>query len=261
MRHTLHLLLIAVLNLGILVSANAEVPWSFDNNTRYMVMGDSLGAGYGARPQTQGYAYLLYKGGAFDKSNNTLLSNAAVMGVTSTDVYNHQVPQAGVFDPDVVTLTVGGNDLTPLFGLVLTLPPEMPLAEKIARLQTALGRIMLTYSQNLYGTIYYLCSTASEQNPKSIYIGNIYSIPLDEQLGLPAGTVDEIVQYVNSVIAQTITTSTYAYCTVKLADVYSEFDGQTGLLLIERKGASAFQIHPTNAGHRAMAKAFEKAIN
>jgi lysophospholipase L1-like esterase len=41
---------------------HAEVPWTFSNNTRYLAMGDSLAAGYGAIPVTQGYAYVLYKG-------------------------------------------------------------------------------------------------------------------------------------------------------------------------------------------------------
>jgi hypothetical protein len=40
----------------ILVSsfAHAESPWTFSNNTRYLAMGDSLAAGYGAIPMTQG---------------------------------------------------------------------------------------------------------------------------------------------------------------------------------------------------------------
>ena len=36
------------------VSVSAEVPWQFADNTRYMAMGDSLAAGYGAIPATQG---------------------------------------------------------------------------------------------------------------------------------------------------------------------------------------------------------------
>lgn len=40
-------------------STLAEVPWQFANNTRYMAMGDSLAAGYGAIPATNGYASAL----------------------------------------------------------------------------------------------------------------------------------------------------------------------------------------------------------
>ena len=42
-----------------------------------------------------------------------------------------------------------------------------------------------------------------------------------------------------------------------VADVYSAFAGRTGLLLVERNGAGQFEVHPTNAGHRAIAAAFE----
>ena len=55
------------------MGVSAEVPWQFADNTRYMAMGDSLAAGYGAIPATQGYAYLLFKQGVFDKIPNTLL--------------------------------------------------------------------------------------------------------------------------------------------------------------------------------------------
>ncbi|HEX9583087.1 MAG TPA: hypothetical protein VGB36_01105 [Gammaproteobacteria bacterium] len=45
----------------------------------------------------------------------------------------------------------------------------------------------------------------------------------------------------------------------EVADVFSEFDGRGGLLLIERNGAGAFEVRPTNAGYRAMVDAFETA--
>jgi lysophospholipase L1-like esterase len=45
-----------------------------------------------------------------------------------------------------------------------------------------------------------------------------------------------------------------------LVDVYEAFLGRTGLLLIERHGASAFEVHLTNAGHRVMAAAFADVI-
>ena len=54
------------------IVVSAEVPWQFADNTRYMAMGDSLAAGYGAVPATQGYAYLLYKeGGVRQGSQHT----------------------------------------------------------------------------------------------------------------------------------------------------------------------------------------------
>ena len=74
--------------------AHAEQPWTFSNNTRYLALGDSLAAGYGARPTTQGYAYQLYERGVYGKAVNTIFANAAVPGATSRDVLSYQVPQA-----------------------------------------------------------------------------------------------------------------------------------------------------------------------
>ena len=62
------------------VSAFAELPWQSDQHTRYMALGDSLAAGYGAIPVTQGYPYLLYGSGVFDTLPNTLFANASVPG-------------------------------------------------------------------------------------------------------------------------------------------------------------------------------------
>ena len=97
LNRSLRLVLLACLILPLPVSA--DQPWTFSDNTRYLAIGDSLAAGYGAIPVTQGYAYLLYHGGTYDTLTNTLFANAAVPGATSTDVLAYQVPQASIFQP------------------------------------------------------------------------------------------------------------------------------------------------------------------
>jgi hypothetical protein len=52
-----HILFALVFSLAMATPAAADLPWQFDNNTRYMALGDSLVAGYGAVPATQGYVY------------------------------------------------------------------------------------------------------------------------------------------------------------------------------------------------------------
>lgn len=79
----------------------AELPWQHNQHSRFLAMGDSLTAGYGADPTLNGYAYLLYKQGVFDTPVKTLFANAAVPGVTSTDVRNYQLPQVEKFYPDI----------------------------------------------------------------------------------------------------------------------------------------------------------------
>src|SRR5687768_5276946 len=137
--------------------AHADQPWTFSNSTRYIALGDSLAAGYGAMPATNGYAYLLYQQGVFDKTSNTLFANAAVPGATSQDVLEHQVPQAVQrFAPHVVTVSAGGNDLLAIFGGA---NPNVVLPQ----LQT-----------NLVGV---LCGLKQSLPQARVYIHNLYDVP------------------------------------------------------------------------------------
>jgi len=220
-----------VVLLGLLVTglAHAEQPWTFSNNTRYLALGDSLAAGYGAIPTTQGYAYLLYQKGTYDKTPNTIFANAAVPGARSSDVLAHQVPQAiNLFQPHVVTLSVGGND-------VLAILAGADPAEVFHQFALNLDQI--------------LCGLRQALPQSRFYVHNLYDIP-EITGGIPGGL--QAVLTANLIIADVALT-----CGASVADVYSAFSGRTGLLLVERNGANEFEVHPTNAGHRAIAAAFE----
>jgi lysophospholipase L1-like esterase len=224
--------------------AHAEVPWTFSNNTRYLAMGDSLAAGFGAIPVTQGYAYLLYQGGTFDAVPNTIFANAAVPGVTSLDVLEHQVPQATIFfktpvqppGSQVVTISVGGNDLLK----ILTNP-------------SLVGSVLLDFQTNLSGILAGLPTSAR------IIIGNQYDPEIDIP-GIPADERTKIIEQFNVIIANVVARAMLRPgADVRVADVFTAFKGRNGLLLVERHGANAFEVHPTNAGYRVMAKAFAAA--
>lgn len=220
-----------VLVLGLMFAgfARAEVPWTFSNNTRYLALGDSLAAGYGAVPATQGYAYRLYQKGTYDNAINTIFANAAVPGATSSDVLNYQVPQAiGIFRPHVVTLSVGGNDL-------LRILAGADPTEVLTQFQANLAQI--------------LCGLGQALPQARLYVHNLYDIP-EITANIPGG-VQAILGF-NAVIS-----GVAQACGASVADVYSAFSGRTGLLLIERNGADQFEVHPTNAGYRVMADAFE----
>jgi lysophospholipase L1-like esterase len=210
--------------------AHAEVPWTFSNNTRYLAMGDSLAAGYGAIPVTNGYAYLLYQGGTFDAMTNTIFANAAVPGVKSEHVLAHQVPQAGIFQPHVVTISVGGNDLV----TILTNPLLM-------------NSVLMDFQTNLRSILAGLPTSAR------IIIGNQYDIPIP---GIPADERTKIIKQFNEIISME---AEMAGARVRVADVFTAFQGRNGLLLVERHGADRFEVHPTNAGYRVMANAFAAA--
>jgi lysophospholipase L1-like esterase len=221
--------LVALIGLLAAGPAAAEVPWTFSNNTRYLALGDSLAAGYGAITTTQGYAYLLYQKGTYDKIPNTIFANAAVPGARSSDVLAFQVPQAiNLFQPHVVTLSVGGND-------VLRILAGADPVQVFQQFGFNLGQI--------------LCGLRQALPQSRLYVHNLYDIP-EITSGIPGGL--QAVLTANLIIADVAMT-----CGASVADVYSAFSGRTGLLLIERNGAGDFEVHPTNAGHRAIAAAFE----
>lgn len=208
--------------------AIAGQPWHFEGHTRYMALGDSLTAGYGAQPATQGYVYRLYREGVFDKVPHTLFSNAGVPGVTSRQVLDHQVPQAiEAFRPSVITLTVGGNDL---LRILKGENPNLVLSEFQANFAQILGALRTALPNT------------------RIYVSNLYTIP-------QIAGADQVVPVFNQIVA-----GVAGMYNVPVADVYSAFRGRRGLLLIERPGAEPDEVHPTNAGYEVMAEAFEALL-
>jgi lysophospholipase L1-like esterase len=224
-----------------------------DEHTRILALGDSLTAGIGAMPATEGYAYLLYRDGVYDRVANTNFANAAMPGATSDEVLKFETPlatQAGFLlppipdeatphnPPRIVVMTVGGNDLLSLFN---------PLADAA----TAIAK----FSANMVGVFAQLCRIPNTR----IYAGNMYNI--NTFPAPPSVPVGQIVNAFNKALADVVTAVNAggAICpnNVKVADVYSQFLGdQSALLLINRKGADKFEVHPTNAGHRAIERAF-----
>jgi lysophospholipase L1-like esterase len=226
--------LIAFLFVLLSVAARAELPWQLSDHTRYVALGDSLAAGYGAVPATQGYVYLLYQAGVFDSVPNTLLSNAAIPAMTSQDVLDHQVPEVikalqahDGLQPTFITLTIGGNDLLEI------LEGADP------------GVVLANFQNNL---IQILAALRTALPHTGIYVSNLYTIP-------QIAGADTIVPIFNIIVA-----GVAGAFGVPVADVYNAFLEKKGLLLIEKHGADPFEVHPTNAGHRAIARAFEVVI-
>jgi lysophospholipase L1-like esterase len=221
-----------------------------DDATRYMAMGDSIAAGYKAQPATQGYAFVLYQSGAFDHVSRTVFNNVAAVGASSQDVLDYQVPLAlipaarGGFVPGHVTLTAGGNDIADVLRFAATGPAP-------AVLQAYATAALVTYQNNLAAILQALTLNAPGRR---IYVGNQYSVPEIEAL-LPQGA--QLLAAFNATTAAVVSAFPgRAY----LVDVHAAFDGRRGLLLIDRQSASLFEVHLTNAGHRAMAQAFADVI-
>lgn len=230
---------IGVLFLVVLLAAPgawAQFWVSFADHTRYMALGDSLSAGYAAHPATQGFVYQLYQSGVIDNVNHLLFCDAGVPNATSADVLAHQVPQVGLFFSDtgtpyrkVITLTVGGNDM---LQIIDGADPGEVITTLAGNLATILGTLAATFPD------------------AQIYVANQY----DPRLGVP--NEELLIAAVNQAVAQVVG----LFPTATLVDIFSAFDGRSGLLLVEKRGAEPDQVHPTDAGYRVMEKAFANAI-
>ncbi len=231
--------------------AGATAPGLDTDDTRYLALGDSHSAGQGTVPQTQGFVYRLYQQGVFDSLPNTLLSNLGLVGgATSRDVLAHQVPLVSVFDPDVVTLTVGGNNLLEIVRAFPTFD------DPVAFQQFAVQKIQV-FAGDLFQILLGSCVTS---NP-TILVANQFDIP-DISDAVPGGSllldafnqsIDDTVMVVQGVIA-----SSGLECRVAVVDLFGAFMGKKGLLLIDKRGAGPQEVHATDAGHRVIADAFRE---
>ncbi len=218
-------------------------PWvSFDNNTRYLALGDSLSAGYGAKPVTQGFVFRLYQSGSIDNLNNLLFCAGAIPNARSSDVLNYQVPQVPRFFKNtgmpyrkVVTLTVGGNDALSVLGPYGDI--DFP----------AIPGMLATYGGNLYAILANLTASGDVR----VFVGNLY----DPKLPVPnAGLLIDAMNQVTADVVKLFPGKAV------LVDLHSAFHGRNGLLLIEKHGAAPDEIHPTDAGYGVIASAFKDAI-
>ena len=75
---------------------------------RYVALGDSTGAGVGAR--NGGYVARIFRNIEAVRSGSTL-TNLCVSGATSADVLNRQLERGVAADPNLVTLGIGINDI------------------------------------------------------------------------------------------------------------------------------------------------------
>lgn len=88
-----------------------------NNKIKYMVMGDSTGAGQGADYE-KGIAVRTAEHLARTYSVNLL--NASVSGAKVKDILNDQIKEVKKYKPDVILVSIGANDVTGL-----TLPQQL----------------------------------------------------------------------------------------------------------------------------------------
>jgi len=236
----------------------------------YLALGDSLAVGVGASNIHTTYVSRLfqyYRGAA---QVDTLV-NLGVSGETSSSLLGAQLTNAlaAISDPAtdvrVVTLDIGGNDLlNALFGAgspCRTNPtsPECQaaIAAALATFAASYGAMLVTLSAEL----------AADPGTEQIYVMTYYNLwggtgdPLeavadmlllgaDLRIDCVANLADLTKVGLNDLIA-CIATASGAI----VADVYGAFDDRALVLTHVAEG----DIHPTDAGYAAIAKAFMDA--
>lgn len=249
----------------VLAPALAFAQINFPKNSYYVGMGDSVAAGEGALPVTNGYVYRLYDQGAFGRKQEMDLSNIAIRGGRSWDLRDHQVAQVLCAEPaqrpTIVTITAGANDF--LRGDVDIFSIAQRVAEAIDLLLNNDGTLTLAPTPVLDPVTFTPCRALQDV---TILVSNYYSIPHPDplvfaQLDMALQGFDQALRFWLPVIVAPPGSG------VALVDLYSASLGRQGLVTIQRRlgievpGLFDFDIHPTNLGHAFIAGEFKKVWN
>lgn len=246
-----------------LAPALAFAQINFAKNGYYVGMGDSVAAGEGALPVTNGYVYRLYDQGEFGRRQEIDFANIAIRGGRSWDLRDHQVAQVLCAEPaqrpTVVTITAGANDL---------LRGDLDISGIARRVAQAIDLLLNNNGVLSIGGPSILDPGTGQpcralQNV-TILVSNYYSVPhpvpaVFAQLEAALQGFDQALRFWASAIVVP------AGSRVAFVDLYSPSVGRQGLVTIQRRlgysGPFDFDIHPTNLGHAFIAGEFKKVWN
>lgn len=260
-RLTFALAFLALILVPTLVFAQVNFP----KRSYYVGMGDSVAAGEGAMPVTNGYVYRLYSEGAFGKKKEMDFANMGTRGTRSWDLRDHQAPQVLCAEPEqrptVVTITAGANDF------FRNDPDVVSSAQRVAQAVDLLLNNDGVLSPNLGATPVLDPVTGQQRRALqnvTILVSNYYILPhpVPEVFQLLNAAVQGFNQALGSWMQQVVVPSGSR---VAVVDLYTPSLGRQGLVTMQRRlgytGPFDFDIHPTNLGHAFIAGEFKKKWN
>jgi len=262
-RLSLTLLLLAL----ILVPALAFAQVNFPKKSYYVGMGDSVAAGEGAMPVTNGYAYRLYDQSAFGKKQEMDFANIGIRGGRSWDLRDHQASQVLCAEPEqrptVVTITAGANDF------FRNDPDLTSITRRVAQAVDLLFNNDSILLSPALGATRVLDPVVTTQPCRAlrnvtILVSNYYSLPhpVPQFFQLLDSAVRGFDQGLRFWLQQVVVPSGSRLVVV---DLYTPSLGRQGLVTIQRRlgynGPLDFDFHPTNLGHAFIAGEFKKAWN
>lgn len=239
---------------------------NFTKHSYYVGMGDSVAAGEGAVPVTDGYVYRLYNQGVFNRIQQMDFANMGTRGARSWDLRDHQAPQVLCAEPEqrptVVTITAGANDF---------FRGDLDVVSSAKRVAQAIDLLLNNdgvLSPNLGATS--VLDPGTEKKCRAlqnvtILVSNYYIIPhpVPEVFELLNTAVQGFNQALSFLVLQQVVVPTGSR--VAVVDLYTPSLGRQGLVTIQRRlgytGVSEFDIHPTNLGHAFIADEFKKVWN
>jgi hypothetical protein len=237
--------------------ASAQI--NFPKNGYYAAMGDSVAAGEGAMPVTDGYTYQLYDHGVFGPKQAMDFANVAVRGARSWELRDHQVAELLCAEPaqrpTVVTITAGANDFFRNDFNIVGIAARVAEAINLL-LNNDNGLVSTPVLDPVFGQP---CRALSNV---TILVSNYYSIP--HPVPAIAAQLDAALRGFDQAL-QSLVASIHvpAGSKVAMVDLYSPSLDRKGLVTIQRRlgfvGPFDFDIHPTNLGHTFIAQQFEKA--
>ena len=264
---------IILVNLFAPLAVSAQI--NFEKTGYYLSLGDSVAAGEGALPVTNGFAYQLYHRGVFGRMQVTDFSNIGMRGATADEVQTLQVPEVLCIQPprigvapSVITLTAGANDFfvyIATHGIPANPMIELPIvadaiAAKVANIIRSLvfGMPGLPNhcAQNGISGVRVLAFNYYSFNHPDPQINFALDLVLH---AFSVGLRTRMAQIQSDLQA------TGKTARVGFVDTLSATDDRRGLLLIEKRNGFTspfdFEIHPTNAGHSVIAGEFEQVWN
>jgi len=245
----------AVVMLCMTTVASAQI--NFPKSGYYVAMGDSVAAGEGAMPVTNGYAYQLYEQGTFGQKQRIDFANTAVRGARSWELRDQQVAQVLCAEPaqrpTVVTITAGANDF---------LRGDTNIPAIAGRVADAIN-LLLNNGSGFVSAPVLDPVTGRPCRPLTnvtILVSNYYRIP--HPVPAIAANLDAALSGFDQALRFWLQfTHVPQGSRLAVVDLYAASEGREGLLTIEKRlgftSAFDFDIHPTNLGHSFIAREFE----